>query len=78
MRERVQRSDSCESDNCESFSRQNAHDKDGRLLFEQIVKMDGRHGLQAKEFAISRNGEAVTALDRRYSQLEGREELFER
>ena len=39
-------------------------ENDGRLLFEQIVKMEfGRHGLQTEEFALSRNGEAVAELD---------------
>src|SRR5207253_7071688 len=39
-------------------------ENDGRLLFEQIVKMDLEgNGLQAKEFAVSCNGEAITVLD---------------
>jgi hypothetical protein len=39
-------------------------DSDGKLLFEQIVKMDlGGMVCMRKSFTVPRNGEAVTVLD---------------
>ena len=55
----------------------------GRLLFEQIVKMD-LEGMVCKRksspYRVTEKPSAywIKIKNRRYSQLEGRDELFER
>jgi ATP-dependent DNA ligase len=57
-------------------------ENDGRLLFEQIVKMDLERMVCKRKSSPYRATEKPTTLDQgdesRYSQAEGREELFDR
>jgi ATP-dependent DNA ligase len=58
-------------------------ENDGRLLFEEIVKMDLEGMVCTRKSSTYRATEKpspywIKVKNRRYSQLEGREEFFER
>jgi len=80
-----------ESPNSESFWRGDAHESctwttlrtTARLFFEQIVKMDLEGMVCKRKSSLYRATEKasphwIKVKNRRYSQAEGREELFER